>query len=80
MLDAYESGELDTIHLVYNEFVNTMTQKPMIEKLVPIASDLDKPRGFAVIGKAETLAKTRHLGHVRTFSNVRVWGAMHKAF
>jgi F-type H+-transporting ATPase subunit gamma len=42
MLDAYEMGEIDSIHVVYNEFVNTMTQKPTIEKLVPITSELDK--------------------------------------
>ncbi len=42
MLDAYEAGELDSIYIVYNEFVNTMTQNPSIEKLVPITSELDK--------------------------------------
>ena len=26
MLDAYENGEIDQLYLVYNEFVNTMTQ------------------------------------------------------
>ena len=42
MLDAYEAGEIDAIYIAYNEFVNTMTQAPSIEKLVPIASELDK--------------------------------------
>ncbi len=36
MLDKYDAGELDEIHLVYNEFVNTMTQKPVIQKVLPI--------------------------------------------
>ncbi len=36
MLDAYDAGELDRLYLVYNEFVNTMTQKPTIEQLLPI--------------------------------------------
>ncbi len=36
MLDAYDAGELDRLYLVYNEFVNTMTQKPVIEQLLPI--------------------------------------------
>ena len=35
MLDAYEEGEVDKIYVVYNDFVNTMTQKPTIEQLVP---------------------------------------------
>lgn len=38
MLDAYEQGELDRVFVVYNNFVNTMTQEPTIEQLVPIAS------------------------------------------
>jgi F-type H+-transporting ATPase subunit gamma len=42
MLDAYERGEIDAIHVAFNQFVNTMTQKPRIEQLVPIkAQDVD---------------------------------------
>jgi F-type H+-transporting ATPase subunit gamma len=36
MLDAYIAGELDEIRIAYNEFVNTMTQSPIIEQLVPM--------------------------------------------
>jgi len=36
MLDAYMEGEVDEIRLAYNLFVNTMTQQPTIEKLVPL--------------------------------------------
>ncbi len=36
MLDKYDAGELDQIHLVFNEFVNTMTQKPVIQKVLPV--------------------------------------------
>lgn len=39
MLDAFAQGELDAIYLVYNRFVNTMTQKPIIEQLIPIQAD-----------------------------------------
>ena len=38
MLDAYDSSEIDRLYLVYNEFVNTMTQQPMVEQLLPIQS------------------------------------------
>jgi F-type H+-transporting ATPase subunit gamma len=37
MLDKYNKGLLDRIYVVYNEFVNTMTQKPIIEQLLPIS-------------------------------------------
>jgi len=36
MLDAFERGEIDQIKVVYNKFVNTMTQETTIEQLVPI--------------------------------------------
>ncbi len=43
MLDAYDQGKIDEVHVVYNEFVNTMTQEPRIEQLVPIiASEIDE--------------------------------------
>ncbi|MDI1277379.1 F0F1 ATP synthase subunit gamma [Methylobacter sp.] len=38
MLDAYEQGRIDELHVVSNEFVNTMTQKPTIEKLLPVVA------------------------------------------
>ena len=37
MLDAFEAGEIDELHIGYNEFVNTMTQEPTVEQLVPIS-------------------------------------------
>ncbi|MGZ8185823.1 MAG: F0F1 ATP synthase subunit gamma [Methylobacter sp.] len=38
MLDAYGEGKIDELHLVSNEFVNTMTQRPNIEKLIPVVA------------------------------------------
>lgn len=39
MLDAYEKGSIDRLYLVYNEFVNTMTQQPNVQQLLPLAAD-----------------------------------------
>lgn len=36
MLDAFNKGEVDHVTLVYNEFVNTMTQRPTFIQLLPI--------------------------------------------
>jgi F-type H+-transporting ATPase subunit gamma len=36
MLDRFDAGELDRIYVASNEFVNTMTQRPFIEQLVPL--------------------------------------------
>ncbi|MEI7795959.1 MAG: F0F1 ATP synthase subunit gamma [Methylococcaceae bacterium] len=43
MLDAYHAGQIDELYVVSNEFVNTMTQRPTIEQLLPIvANELDE--------------------------------------
>jgi F-type H+-transporting ATPase subunit gamma len=39
MLDAYEDGKIDRLFLVSNEFVNTMTQVPTVEQLLPLEAD-----------------------------------------
>lgn len=36
MLDAYDEGKIDRLYVVSNEFVNTMTQKPVVEQLLPL--------------------------------------------
>lgn len=41
MLDAYDKGEIDRLYLVSNEFINTMTQNPQVEQLLPIT--VEKP-------------------------------------
>ncbi|MEW8068039.1 MAG: F0F1 ATP synthase subunit gamma, partial [Candidatus Thiodiazotropha endolucinida] len=41
MLDAYAEGKIDRIYIAYNHFVNTMTQSPTVEQLVPIASTME---------------------------------------
>ncbi|MCG6656674.1 F0F1 ATP synthase subunit gamma [Halomonas campisalis] len=40
MLDAYDEGRLDRLFVVYNEFVNTMTQKPVVRQILPLSPDM----------------------------------------
>ncbi len=40
MLEAYDEGRLDRLFVVYNEFVNTMTQKPVVRQLLPLSPDM----------------------------------------
>ena len=42
MLRAYDEGSLDKIYLVYNDFVNTMTQKPVMNQLLPLPKSEDE--------------------------------------
>ncbi len=39
MLDAYEEGRIDRLFLVSNQFVNTMTQDPTVEQLLPLQAE-----------------------------------------
>ena len=36
MLDAYRKEEIDLVYIVYNRFENTMSQKPVLEQLLPL--------------------------------------------
>jgi F-type H+-transporting ATPase subunit gamma len=36
MLDAYSSGKIDKVFMVYNDFVNTMTQRAAFDQLLPL--------------------------------------------
>lgn len=39
MLDAYAEGRIDELYVVYNEFVNTMTQRPAVERMIPVVAE-----------------------------------------
>ncbi|NOT84607.1 MAG: F0F1 ATP synthase subunit gamma [Methylococcaceae bacterium] len=39
MLDAYAEGTIDALYLASNGFVNTMTQQPALEKVLPIVAE-----------------------------------------
>ncbi|MFP4184310.1 MAG: F0F1 ATP synthase subunit gamma [Halorhodospira sp.] len=36
LLDAYIEGTIDRVNLVSNQFVNTMTQRPVVQRLIPV--------------------------------------------
>ncbi|TAL87221.1 MAG: F0F1 ATP synthase subunit gamma [Rhodanobacter sp.] len=44
MMDSYTANGLDRVFLAYNDFINTMTQKPTVDALLPlplVASELE---------------------------------------
>lgn len=52
MLDAYRSGEISEVRLLYTKFVNTVMQTPVSERLLPISDealkgDGDTPSGYS---------------------------------
>ena len=42
MTDAYREQQVDRVYLVYNDFINTMSQKPTIEQLLPLPEGDDE--------------------------------------
>mgnify|MGYP002265683552 FL=1 len=42
MLDKFASGEIDRLFIVGNNFVNTMTQTPVVAQLLPLEASTDK--------------------------------------
>jgi F-type H+-transporting ATPase subunit gamma len=38
IIDEYKKGNLNEVHLFYNNFINTMSQEPIVEKLLPLSS------------------------------------------
>jgi F-type H+-transporting ATPase subunit gamma len=48
-LDAYAAGTIDAVYLAYTRFINTMSQEPVIEQLLPLSSEhlQDERRAYA---------------------------------
>jgi F-type H+-transporting ATPase subunit gamma len=44
MLDAYDEKAIDQLYIIYNHFVNTMTQAPTVRQLLPIIADEEDER------------------------------------
>jgi F-type H+-transporting ATPase subunit gamma len=42
MLDAYAEARIDRLYVAYNKFVNTMTQQPVLDQLIPVQGGEDK--------------------------------------
>ena len=42
MLDAYAEARIDRLYVAYNKFINTMTQQPVLEQLIPVQGREDK--------------------------------------
>jgi F-type H+-transporting ATPase subunit gamma len=39
LLDSYQNGDLDAVYVFYTRFVNSMTQEPVMDQLVPLSAD-----------------------------------------
>jgi F-type H+-transporting ATPase subunit gamma len=61
VIDDYANGLIDKVYIAYSSFVNVMTQKPMLEQILPVQpAELPKlespdyifePNGLTVLGE-----------------------------
>lgn len=58
MLDAYAEGKVDRVFVAYNDFVNTMTQKPTVSTLLPLPAADHEPTAHSWDYLYEPDAKT----------------------
>ncbi|MES1981216.1 MAG: F0F1 ATP synthase subunit gamma [Pseudomonadota bacterium] len=42
ILDSYIAGEIDTVYLSFNHFINTMKQEPTLQQLLPLIADTEE--------------------------------------
>ena len=42
MLDAYREEKVDLVYVVYNDFINTMSQRPTLQQLLPLPETDDE--------------------------------------
>ena len=62
VIDFYSDGEADEVYLAYTRYVSTMTQEPVIEKLLPIApAELTAAESVGYIYEPDNLAVLQNL-------------------
>lgn len=63
MLDAYGEGRIDRLTLAYNDFVNTMTQRPTLDQLLPLPAhhELDSAHDWDYIYEPHAEAVLDHV-------------------
>ena len=63
LIDNFTEGEMDEVYLIYTRFVSTMSQEPVVEKLLPVAP-------------AEELSGTERSGYIYEPDSLTVLGSL----
>jgi F-type H+-transporting ATPase subunit gamma len=76
-LDAFLSGQVQEVYIVYADFVNVITQVPTVERLLPIQPDTgETPEGGAVEYITEPSAEEILADLLPRYLNVQVYSAL----
>ncbi|HBP14807.1 MAG: F0F1 ATP synthase subunit gamma [Pseudomonadota bacterium] len=76
MLDAFEDGQIDRLDILSNEFVNTMTQSPTFNQLLPLEPSDDDSKGRTWDYIYEPDARELVEGLVRRYVESQVYQAV----
>jgi F-type H+-transporting ATPase subunit gamma len=76
MLDAYAEGRIDRLFIASNEFINTMTQRPVIRQLLPLerAPEYDRKHRWDYIYEPDAVSLIE--GLIRRFIESQVYQAV----
>ena len=63
MLDGFEAGRIDRVFLCYNDFINTMSQRPVQDQLLPLpaAAELDSRHSWDYIYEPDARSVLDHV-------------------
>lgn len=64
MLDAFNEGKIDRLFVIFNKFVNTMTQQPIVAQMLPISDTQDE-------AKANSKARYHEISEVDSSANMK---------
>lgn len=79
VVDKYMAGDFDEVYLVYSEFVNVLTQRPVAVKLLPVESPADESKGPKVEYIFEPSAEAVLAELLPTYVETTVFRAMLEA-
>jgi len=63
MLDGFEAGNIDRVFLCYNDFINTMAQRPVQDQLLPLPADeaLDSKHSWDYLDEPDAKTVLNHV-------------------
>ncbi|RYD01306.1 hypothetical protein N752_30385 [Desulforamulus aquiferis] len=79
VIDKYIAGDFDEVYLVFSEFVNVLTQRPVAVKLLPVESPADESKGPKVEYIFEPSAEAVLADLLPTYVETTVFRAMLEA-
>jgi F-type H+-transporting ATPase subunit gamma len=74
LLDAYEKGQLQTLYLCYNRFVNAIKQEVVVEPLLPLSAEHFAPAAAESVSPPTTLGTAEATSPAVTAEQPKTYG------